>query len=393
MNILFVLRSLNVGGLEVVTAVLANKFVAEGHQVFVFAFEERTGRAKERFCKEVRITIGKGYKKSDDNMKIVRGILISEGIDIVINQWGLPLAPIRVINAARKSLDVKVISVYHNDPMQNGRVQDVETAIAKAATPLTKSLLHLKKGIYRTATALAMRYIYRKSDCFMVLSPSFISRFRQFTGLKKTPKLLVQTNPVTIDNSGFDYKKTYERKEIIYVGRIDYTQKRVYRVIETWSQLEYHYPDWCLTIIGDGPERGNLEQMADDLELQRVKFEGFQPPKAYYERASLLVLASEFEGFPLVLAEAMSFGVVPIVYASFSSVYDIIEDGRDGVIIEKNADGFNAALMAEKTRTLLDDDVKMDKMSHAAIEKSKNYSVDKIYRQWLCAMNNLKQMA
>ena len=203
----------------------------------------------------------------------------------------------------------------------------------------------------------------------------------------------MQTNPVTIDNSGFDYKKIYKRKEIIYVGRIDYTQKRVYRVIETWSQLEYLYPDWCLTIIGDGPERGNLEQMADDLELQRVKFEGFQPPKAYYERASLLVLASEFEGFPLVLAEAMSFGVVPIVYASFSSVYDIIEDGRDGVIIEKNADGFNAALMAEKTRTLLDDDVKMDKMSHAAIEKSKNYSVNKIYRQWLCAMNNLKQMA
>lgn len=389
MNILFVLRSLNIGGLEVVTTVLANKFVAEGHQVFVFAFEERTGKAKERFCKDVKITIGKGYKKSDENIKIVRDIIISSCINVVINQWGLPLSPIRVINEARRNTGAKVVSVYHNDPMQNGRMQNVETAIVRSSNPIAKSLLYLKRQVFRIATALAMRYIYQKSDSFMVLSPSFISRFHQFTWSKNTPKLLVQTNPITIDDSEYKYRKENKCNELLYVGRVDYTQKRVYRVVETWGQLEHLYPDWRLTIVGDGPERRNLEQMVDDLELERIKFEGFQSPSQYYERASLLVLTSEFEGFPLVLVEAMSFGVVPIVYASYSAVYDIIENEKDGIIIEKNANGFNAAIMADKIALLMNNKVLRDKMAVEAIKKSRNYSVEIIYHQWMENLNKL----
>ena len=64
-----------------------------------------------------------------------------------------------------------------------------------------------------------------------------------------------------------------------------------------------------------------------------------------------------------MLAECMSFGVVPVVYGSYSAVNDIIEDGKDGIIVPKTDEGFNAA-----------------------IEKSKNYSTDKIYEQWMRVM-------
>ena len=383
MNILFLLRSLDIGGLEVVTATLANKFAAEGHRVCVFAFEKRSGKVQDRFGDVVEVTIGGKYRKTKENVALLRQILTGRNIDVVINQWGLPLIPIKTLCEAKKGLSIKVISVYHNDPLQNGRIQSVETEIAKTQNLVRKSLLRVKKFAYRCVTGCAIRYIYQHSDAFEVLSPSFVSHFQQFTGLRHTPKLVVQTNPITIDTDDFVYKTEKKLKEIIYVGRVDYTQKRVYRVIETWAQLEHHFPDWQLTIVGDGEERENINHMVKDLELNHVSFEGFQSPRSYYERASILILTSEFEGFPLVLAECMSFGVVPVVYGSYSAVYDIIEDGKDGIIVPKTDEGFNAALMAAKVTVIMRDSIKLNNMALTAIKKSKNYSIDKIYKQWM----------
>ena len=388
MKILFLLRSLDIGGLEVVTAMLANKFVSEGHHVSVFAFEKRSGKVIPRFGKGIDITIAGEYRVTKKNVNLLRKLLVKNNIDVVINQWGLPLIPIKTLCEAKKGLPVKVISVYHNDPSQNGRIQSVETQMSKTESLLKKVILECKKISFRCVTGYAMRYIYRKSDVFEVLSPSFVSRFQQFTWLKNTPKLMVQTNPVTIDADGFDFHTNQKRKEIVYVGRLDYTQKRVSRVIETWAQLEQHFPEWQLTIVGDGEERGNIEHMVRDLKLEKVNFEGFQSPRSYYERASILMLTSEFEGFPLVLAECMSFGVVPVVYGSYSAVYDIIEDGVDGVIVQKTDEGFNAAIMAGRIRTIMNDKNKLNAMALAAIEKSKNYSIDKIYSQWMEVIGN-----
>lgn len=389
MNILFLLRSLDIGGLEMVTAVMANKFLAEGHWVGVFAFEERTGKVKERFDQRIPITIGLGYRMSNENVAQLRGLLKYNKVNMVINQWGLPLIPIKTLNKAKRGLHVKVISVYHNDPLQNGRIQGVETEIIKTENVAKKGLLRLKKFVYRCVTGYAMGYIYRKSDRFEVLSPSFVEHFKQFTKIRHTKRLVVQTNPITIDTDGFEYRQEKKRKEVLYVGRIDYTQKRVHRLVEVWAQIEHKVPNWNLTIVGDGPERENIEHMVKDLELQHVHFEGFQQPRPYYERASILMLTSEFEGFPLVLAEAMSFGVVPVVYGSYSAVYDIIEDGMDGAIIEKTTNGFEASIMAERIGLLMGNPSLLNSMAARAIAKSKNYSMDKIYKQWMKVMVDL----
>lgn len=389
MNILFLLRSLDIGGLEVVTATLGNKFAAEGHCVCVFAFERRSGNVLSRFGDDVDVVIAGEYRKTEENVRLLRKMLSDYKIDVVINQWGLPLIPIKTLCEAKRGLNVRVISVYHNDPLQNGRIQSVETEIARSNIFVKKWLLKYKKFVFRLITGYAMRSVYLHSDVFEVLSSSFVSHFQQFTWLKSTPKLVVQTNPITIDIDDFDYRPSSKQKEILYVGRLDYTQKRVYRVIETWALLEHQFPDWQLTIVGDGEERESIDHMVKDLELNHVSFEGFQAPRPYYERASVLILTSEFEGFPLVLAECMSFGVVPVVYGSYSAVYDIIEDGKDGIIIPKTSEGFNAAMMAEKMANLMRDGNKRNEMSQAAIKKSKNYSIDKIYEQWMGVFDKL----
>lgn len=70
-------------------------------------------------------------------------------------------------------------------------------------------------------------------------------------------------------------------------------------------------------------------------------------------------------------------------------MYDIIDDDVDGLIIPKTDEGFNAAIMAERIKNIIEDNNKRNKMALAAIEKSKNYSIDKICQQWMMVMQKM----
>ena len=116
--------------------------------------------------------------------------------------------------------------------------------------------------------------------------------------------------------------------------------------------------------------------------LKNVSLEGFKNPIVFYKTASAIVLASEYEGFPLVLPEAMSFGVIPIVYASYPAVYDIIEDNVDGFIQPYNK-SFNTDDFANLMQTFMKmPPTKLLQMQKDALKKSKNFSIDVIINQW-----------
>lgn len=389
MNILFMLKSLDMGGVEVVTSVLANKFVSQGHVVVVFSFSAGTNAIASRFNERVKIITGKGYDISRENIVLLRQALERYQIDVIINQWGLPLAPIRLARNAMKGLDTKIISVYHNAPSFNGRIQSVNVRLKECKNPIKRLALNVQKVLFREVTGGAMRYIYNKSDRFLVLSDCYKEDFRRFTRIKHPKKLGAMANPVTIDNAGFVYNPKEKQKEIIYVGRLDYVQKRVNRVIDVWNYLEDQFPDWSLTLVGDGEERGNLENRIKVLGLKHVRFAGFQNPEDYYKRASMLIMTSEYEGFPLVLAEAMSFGVVPVVYHSFAAVDDIIENGVNGIVVPYSSALFPARVMAKSMSTLMSEMNKLVKMVEAAMQSSKRFGMDSIYKRWVHVLNPL----
>ena len=386
-NILFLLKGLEIGGLEVVTAVLANKFVEEGHQVSVFSFLGGKHSIADRFDARIKLYQQDDYSRSKENVAKLRKVLVDDKIDIIINQWGLPYTPIKTARKAAKGLDVKIISVYHNAPSFNGRIQKLNIALMGCENLMKRLALRLMRFAFKKVTSRAMAYIYRHSDLFLVLSPSYIEEFKRFTGVSDGRYLQVLTNPITVEHDGYEYAFNEKQKEIIYVGRLDFVQKRVYRVIDTWNYLEERFPDWRLTIVGDGEDRENLENHVKYLGLKRVSFEGFQKPIAYYKRASILLLTSDFEGFPLVLAECMSFGVIPAVYNSYSAVCDIIDDGKDGIVLPYYKNGYQAEEAAGMIVNIMKDDGKREQMALAAIKKSKEYSVEKIYSEWESVFN------
>lgn len=365
-----------------VTAVLANKFVEEGHQVSVFSFLGGKHSIADRFDARIKLYQQDDYSRSKENVAKLRKVLVDDKIDIIINQWGLPYTPIKTARKAAKGLDVKIISVYHNAPSFNGRIQKLNIALMGCENLMKRLALRLMRFAFKKVTSRAMAYIYRHSDLFLVLSPSYIEEFKRFTGVSDDRYLQVLTNPITVEHDGYEYAFNEKQKEIIYVGRLDFVQKRVYRVIDTWNYLEERFPDWRLTIVGDGEDRENLENHVKYLGLKRVSFEGFQKPIDYYKRASILLLTSDFEGFPLVLAECMSFGVIPAVYNSYSAVCDIIDDGKDGIVLPYHKNGYQAEEAAGMIVNIMKDDGKREQMALAAIKKSKEYTVEKIYSEW-----------
>ncbi|MDO4184907.1 MAG: glycosyltransferase [Bacteroidales bacterium] len=389
MNILFVLRYLNAGGVEIVTSVLANKFVKEGHTVGIFAFEKRTGRLQEKLNPTIPVTVGGKYAVNINNIKLLRKLLIDRNIDIIINQWGLPLIPIITINKARKNLKIKLISVYHNDPLFNGRIQKIQEKMSSSQNSLRRGILSLQLKIAHLVTSFSMRYNYNHCDCYEVLSPSYIQHFISFTGVEDTTKLIAQANPIAFGADSYVYEGSNKKNNLIYVGRIDSIQKMVRRVVDTWFLLESDYPDWHLTIVGDGPELDSLKQYTKEKELNNVSFTGFVDPRRYYEQGTFLLLTSSFEGLPLVVPEAMSYGVIPCCYASFSSVYDMIDDGNNGILVTCEKSGYNPSVMASRLRDVMDHKERRDVMANNAIRKSKSFSIDNIYTQWNKVMTTL----
>ena len=392
MNILFLMKVFEVGGQEVVTSTLAQSFVSHGHSVTIVSFKQPNPLMLERLDKRIEVFTLDEFCYSKENVEKLRSALINKQINIVINQWGLPYIPAKVLNEAKKGLAIKTIAVYHNSPDSNARIKEVEIALLQTRNHLKRWMLQCKKFAFKQITSQSMRYVYNHSDLYMVLSPSFIDKFKDFTGIKHPNHLIVQTNPVTVDASDYIFSSEKKWKEIIYMGRIDYNQKRVYRVIDTWSVLERQFPDWQLTVVGDGPERKKLEQQVKDLGLQHVSFEGFQSSIPYYERASILILTSEYEGFPLVLAECMSFGVVPVVYGSYSAVYDIIKHKENGMIVQPQNGKFEVNEMAKRLAFVMENESKRNEMAQNAILTSKrDYSLESIYRSWEKVFDKLMQ--
>ncbi|MCE7992590.1 MAG: glycosyltransferase [Roseivirga sp.] len=115
--------------------------------------------------------------------------------------------------------------------------------------------------------------------------------------------------------------------------------KRVDRILNFIARYKKHNPLATLKILGDGPMRGELESIAEALEInEQVTLEGQVDNVAdYYQEADVFLLASESEGTPNVILEAMSYGKV-VVSSKVGEAAHLLREGECGLLVDFDND-------------------------------------------------------
>jgi glycosyltransferase involved in cell wall biosynthesis len=301
----------------------------------------------------------------------LREFVLKQKTDIIINQWVIPFYATLVWKLALLGTSCKVFSVHHNKPDTNSRIKSLEKQINEG-----KKHYKFVRWAVREVSRLSLAFCINSSDKFILLSSSFIPVAKKYARVSGKDKLISIPNPVTITAPT---EITPKEKEIIYVGRIEYIQKHTYRVIDIWRELEQKHPTWRLTIVGDGEERSDIERRIKEYGLERVTITGFVNPVEYYKRASILLLTSEYEGFGLVIVEAMTYGVVPVVYNSYETAGELITNGVNGMLVDApyNVEAFTSTL-----ENLMNNEDTLNKIACNAMNSSTRFSVDNIANEW-----------
>lgn len=368
-NILFFLRKLKVGGVEIVTEYLANYFALQGHNIYIAYFSDcNDENLKLKFSKEVKLI---PIKKSNSIFKI-RKLILTEKIDLIVNQWGLQFYYSLFFKICNFGLNTKLVSVYHNKPSFNGIIEKALTNYKNKKN--LKNKIHFLISKFMVSCSMKISYIL--SDRYILLSETYIQDFCSFTRTKNIKKLRVIQNPITCK-----FLEIKEKENILlYVGRLDETQKKVIRLLKVWEEICKEVDDWKFYIIGDGESRKKIDNFIKEHKLKNIVLTGYKEPESFYQKSKIICLTSEFEGFPLVLLEAMSYGIVPVVYNSFEVAEEIVKD--NGLLIEKVNNEFNVKKFAAELKSLMLENFRIVELSAKAKEKSKQYSIENIYKKW-----------
>ena len=172
------------------------------------------------------------------------------------------------------------------------------------------------------------------------------------------------------------------RKRVIAVGRLDY-QKGFDRLIEAWRIIHQHEDckDWTLDIFGQGEWKEKLQDMIEACGLQDcVKLNA--PTKQIgreYANSSMLVMSSNYEGFPMVMIEAMACGLPAVSFDFKCGPKDIIRHGVNGLLV-KNGD---IQGLADAMMHLMADEQLRKRMSAEARKVVETYSEEVVMRKWL----------
>lgn len=177
-------------------------------------------------------------------------------------------------------------------------------------------------------------------------------------------------------------------KKVIAVGKQGY-QKGYDRLLQAWQQVQKKHPNWQLEIYGTINPKYKLQELADQLTIgNKVSF--FPPEKdiqSKYLDASIYVMASRYEGFGMVLIEAMACSVPCVSFDCPHGPADIIAHNEDGLLV---ANGDTAAL-AIAIATLIEDENLRKTMGKNAKQNVQRFLPETILKQWDALFKNLAQ--
>ncbi len=179
-------------------------------------------------------------------------------------------------------------------------------------------------------------------------------------------------NPLTLQPGE---KSKGNNHSFLAVGRFSPGHKGFDLLIQAFGLFAKKNEEWCLDIVGDGPEKNQLQRMIDERELNnRINIHPFTNEiQKYYSSASIFVLSSRWEGMPLVLVEAMAHGL-PIIASDLPTCKEVL--GDFGIFFENENIGQLAQRLEDATH------INWQEKSDEAIRIARRFEVSHIIERW-----------
>lgn len=355
MKIIFAIKTLehSVGGAERITSCLANAMHERGHTVSILSFDPENAKGFYSIHDNIKRLFVPAYNsaqktKISELPHLVRGLrksIVDEKPDIVIAVMHSMFIPLQL---ALLGTGIKVIFSEHTVPKYySGKRLEF---------------------IALTMIGLLAKRVTIASEAVKSLYPLLLQW-----------KMTVIPNPVFSNFGKADVIGSKERKTILTVGRLD-PDKDHKILIDAFALLQSEYPEWDLKIVGEGPERANLEHEIKHKQLQnRVTLPGtIRNICEAYQDAQLFVMPSRYESFGLVTAEAMTHALPVIGFADCSGTNDLVSDGETGILVGTRS----ATALKEALQNLMNDPEKRLRFSENGQNKSRIYDQNHIVGEW-----------
>lgn len=382
MNVCFWNDHFALGGVERVNAFLGTELnKAEGVNVYLvastpgtpyFKFEieshalagEKASSKKQQLRKAVEMFFNFGYYDAGRYQPQLMADFISfvtaKEIEIVVvNQKNLATY---LPFLKRKLPNVKFVSWMHEST-------DSYKFYENPQNSYEKSVFRRSRKRFEKAVASA--------DCLVCLTQEEVPLFKQLN-----QNTISIPNPITMEVSG---KSSLTGTSIAFLGRMAISHKGLDYLVQVAKDLP---AGWQIEFGGDGPEKQIFFDLLAEYDVaDEIKLLGSLDDngiKELFERASLYIMTSRTEGFPLVLGEAMSFGL-PIIAFDQQGSREVLASGEYGVLVEN---GNIRQMVAEIKRFTGNRDLMLE-YQQKSLQRAADLSLDKIAKQWLALFKNL----
>ena len=168
-------------------------------------------------------------------------------------------------------------------------------------------------------------------------------------------------------------------KRVVAVARYSH-EKGIDLLLQAWAKAEKLMADWRLDVFGDG-DRSAYECMVEELKIDssRCQLHGLtNDVEREYVNSSLFVLSSRFEGFGMVITEAMACGLPVVAFDCPWGPRSIIANGVDGLLVENG----NVELLASAMARLMGDEHLRRSMAEAGVRNVQRFGLDSIAGRW-----------
>lgn len=269
-----------------------------------------------------------------------------------------------------------VVSLY---PSESSFIPDIKDGSKKVLELHYCKFFRLqygRKGLLGWIDKLRTRQdeqIVRRFDKFVVLTNEDRGYWGDLPNIEVIPNAAMHVSDAYSD---------VMNKRVIAVGRLDY-QKGFDRLIQAWELVQHtgKFTDWKLDIYGQGEWQEMLQQMIDKAELQNTVCLN-RPTKQIgeeYVKSDMLVMSSNYEGFPMVMIEAMACGLPVVSFDYKCGPKDIIQSGINGLLVPNG----DIQALADAMMKVMEDEAYRKMLSLNARKVVDTYSEQAVMAQWI----------